>query len=87
MDNVWFEALVIILSVFLAVFLIVSIILATILIKIARQAKRIVDQAEQIADRAEHISAFFEKTATPVAIFKLVSNISEAIQKKAGRRK
>lgn len=86
MDSTWFEALVIILSVFLAIFLIAAILLTVKLIQIARAAKRIVEQAEQIADRAEHISAFFEKTATPVAMMKLMSNIGEFFQKKAGKK-
>lgn len=86
MDNTWFEVLVIILSVFLALFLILAIVLTYKLIQIAKQAKHIVDQAEQVADRAESISAFFEKTATPVALLKLFSNISEAIHKKSRKR-
>lgn len=87
MDNTWFEILVVILSVFLAVFLGLAIYLVVKIIQITRTAKRIIDQAEHIADRAEHISAFFEKTATPVALMKLMSNISEAIHKKAGRKR
>jgi predicted PurR-regulated permease PerM len=85
-DSSWFSALVIILSAFLALFLIIGIVLAVKIVQIVKQVKRIVDQAEQVADRAEHISAFFEKTATPVAILKLVSNISETLQKKVKRK-
>ena len=85
-DSTWFAVLVIILSSFLALFLILAIVLAVKLIQIVKQVKHIVDQAEQVADRAEHISAFFERTATPVAILKLVSNISETLQKKVKRK-
>ena len=85
-DSTWFATLVIILSVLLGVMLIVGILLAVKVLEIVKQTKRIVDQAEQMADRAEHITAFFQKTATPVAILKLVSNISDTLQKKAKRK-
>lgn len=85
-DSTWFAVLVIILSGFLAVSLILSIILLVKIIQITKKVKHIISQAEQVADRAENISAFFEKTATPVAILKLISNISETIQKKVKRK-
>lgn len=81
MYNNWFEALVIILSVMLAVLLLLSIILIVKIIQISSQIKKIVDHAEQAADKAEHIANFFEKSATPVAIVKLFSNISESFYK------
>lgn len=82
----WYGVLVIILSIFLALFLLLSIILTVKLIQIVNHVKKIVAQAEQVADRAEHISAFFEKTATPVAILKLISNASDALQKKVKKK-
>ncbi len=85
-DSTWFAVLVIILSVFLAIALILGIILLVKVIQVTKQVKGIVEQAEQVADRAEHISAFFEKTATPVAILKLISNVSETIQKKVKKK-
>jgi predicted PurR-regulated permease PerM len=85
-DSTWFAALVIVLSVFLAIFLIVTILLIVKLIQIIKTVKRITDQAEQVADRAEHISAFFEKTATPVAIMKLIANVTDTVSKKARRK-
>ena len=85
-DSTWFAVLVIILSAFLAIALILSVLLLVKVIQISKQVKRIIDQAEQVADRAEHISAFFEKTATPVAILKLISNLSETISKKVKRK-
>ena len=86
MISTWFEVLVIILSVFLALFLILSIIISIKIIQIVKALKRITDHAEQLADRADHISSFFEKTATPVALMKLVSNLSDVFQKK-GKKK
>lgn len=85
-DSTWFATLVIILSIFLGIFLIVGILLAVKVLQIVKQVKKIIEQAEHVADRAEHISAFFEKTATPVALLKLVSNITDTIQKKAKRK-
>lgn len=85
-DSTWFAVLVIILSVFLAISLILTIILLVKVIQVTKRVKRIVEQAESVADRAEHISAFFEKTATPVALIKLISNISETLQKKVKKK-
>ncbi len=85
-DSTWFAVLAIILSTFLAIFLILSIVLLVKIIKIVKQIKRIIDQAEQVADKAEHIAAFFEKTATPVALLKLVSNISDTLSKKVKKK-
>ena len=85
-DSTWFAVLVIILSSCLAIFLILAIYIAVKVIQITKQVKRIMDQAEEIADRAEHISAFFEKTATPVAILKLISNVSDTLQRKVKRK-
>ena len=85
-DSTWFAVLVIILSSFLAIFLLLSIVIAIQIIKIAKVVKRITEHAEQVADKAEHITTFFEKTATPVALMKLVSNFSEVFQKKGKKR-
>ena len=86
MDSVWFEIIVIILAFFLALFLLLSIIILVKVVQIIRVVKRIIEHAESVADKAEHITAFFEKTATPVAVVKLVSNISDAILRK-GKKK
>jgi predicted PurR-regulated permease PerM len=87
MDNTWFEVLVVILSVMLAIFLVVAIVLFVFILKVTRQIKRITEHAEQIADKADQLSGFFAKTATPVALMKLVSNISESFQNKARKHK
>jgi len=85
MSNDWFEALVIILSMMLALFLLLSIILLVRLIQITKQIQRITDQAELAVDKAESIADFFQKTATPVALLKLIANISEVVQKTANK--
>jgi hypothetical protein len=86
MDSIWYEILVVTLGSLLAILLILAIIIAVIVIKIARVAKRITQHAEQMADRADHMSAFFQQTATPLALFKLISNIADVIGKK-GKKK
>ena len=82
MDSSWYEALVIILASALAVFLILGIILMVKMIQIANTTKRITEHAEKVADQAEHVSEFFAKTATPVAVVKLLSNVSDLFQGK-----
>lgn len=86
MDTVWFEVLVVILSIFLAIFLVLGIILLTKLIQISNTIKRISDHAENVADKAEHVSDFFEKTTTSVAMVKLLSNISDTILNKRSKK-
>ena len=85
-DSTWFAVLVIILSSFLVIVLLLGIVLLIKAIQIVKQVKHVVHQAEQVADRAEHISSFFERTATPVAILKLISNMSETLRKKAKKK-
>lgn len=81
------EILVVILSITLAVFLLLGIYLIIKVIQVANHIKKITEHAEQVADRADHISDFFAKTATPVAIAKLIANLSDIIQKKRSSKK
>lgn len=74
-----------ILSVMLALFLLLSIILLARLIQISRQVKRITDYAEHAVDKAEEVASFFEKTATPIALMKLIANVSETVAKAADK--
>ena len=82
MDDPALTFLVIILSITLLIFLALGIYLIIRLIQISNHIKRITEHAEQMADRAEHVSSFFAKTATPVAIAKLVSNLADIVQNK-----
>lgn len=79
------EILVVILSSFLALFLLLGIILLVLCIKIANHIKHISERAEQIADKAEDVADFFSKAATPMALGKLISNISDVFRKKRGK--
>lgn len=87
MEDTALEILVIILSVTLAVFLLLGIYLTIKVIQVVNHIKKITEHAEQVADKADHISDFFAKTATPVAIAKLIANISDIIQKKRSLKK
>jgi len=70
-----FDVLVIVLSITLAILLIVSIILVVGLIKLVKQLRVISQKAEEIVDDVEAVSGFFRKSAAPVAITSLISNI------------
>lgn len=75
----------VILSVMLALFLLLSIVLIVRIIQITRQIRRITDHAENAVDKAEEIASFFEKTATPVAIMKIIANVSDTVTKAADK--
>lgn len=86
MDDVWFEVLVVILSIFLAIFLVLGIILLIKFIKLANTLNKITDHAERMADKAEHVSDFIEKTTTTAAMAKLAASISDSILKKGSKK-
>lgn len=78
--------LVIILSSTLAVFLILGIVIAVLVVQILRHIKHITEKAESIADKAEAVSEFFERGVGPMAIGRLITNISEVIFKKSNKK-
>ena len=78
------QVLLIIVSITLTLFLIVGIVLAIKLVQILDHVRRITEKAEKIADNAESVSEFFQKTAGPAAITKLVANIVHTLKKKKG---
>jgi hypothetical protein len=74
-----FQILVVVLTLLLLLFLTLSIVAIVKIIQILKHIKAIVEKAEDIADKAEAVGEFFQKTAGPVAIAKLVSNIAESV--------
>lgn len=70
-----YNILVIVLSIALALFLVVGIVLVVALVKLANQVRVITAKAEDIMNDVEAVSGFFKKSAGPVAITSLVSNI------------
>ncbi|GEM_PF-1007902 len=81
-----FEILVIALSVALAIFLTAAIVLTVVVIKLMQQVRIIVAKADDVMDNVESVSNFFRKTAGPVAITGLISNIVSAVTNAAKKR-
>jgi hypothetical protein len=71
------EVLLIIVSVVLSIFLIVGIIAGVYTIKILKQVRRITERAENVADSVEAAASTFEKSASPIAIIRIIGNIIE----------
>lgn len=69
------EVLLLIVSATLTIFLIVAMVAVVKFIQILRDIRRIAQKAEQIADKAEAVGEFFQKTAAPAAILKLIANV------------
>lgn len=76
------EILVITLGVFLALFLLLGIILVVMIINIAGRIKKIVEKAEAMADKVEHAGDLFHKTAGPLALARIVTNIADSFKHK-----
>ncbi len=87
MNETWFEVLVVIMSSLLIIILLIIIFILFKIAKVSKSVNKITTRAESLVDRADHISSFFEKTATPVALVKLVSNLSDAFSPKKGKKK
>ncbi len=76
------QILVVILAVTLAILLVLSIAIAVLVIQVLKHIRRITEKAESIADKAETVTSFFQQSAGPAAIAKLVSNIVHAVREK-----
>jgi hypothetical protein len=81
-----YGVLVIILSITLAIFLVIGIVLLVYLIKLVNQVRVITAKADAIVDDVEAVSDFFRKTAAPVAIGNLVSNIVSMVNDRRKRK-
>jgi hypothetical protein len=81
MDNAALTLLIVVSSV-LSVFLVLLSIAAYYFIRVMKRLDRVVDHAEQVADSVEAAASAFEKTATPMAVIKLISNIVSQVQKR-----
>ncbi|MEK7602877.1 MAG: hypothetical protein AAB459_01355 [Patescibacteria group bacterium] len=73
------QILVIILASALAAFLIIGIVALIKFIQILNHINKITEKAEHLAEQAEAVGSFFQKTAGPIAIGKLLGNIAEHI--------
>lgn len=80
------EVLLIIVSSVLAIFLIVTIVAVFYLISILRQVKRVVKTAENVAINVEAAAEAFERSASPLAAIKIISNIIKQASKAKNRK-
>lgn len=87
MDDTWFKILVIIMSGLLIIILIIVVFVLYKMAKMMKTVKQITDQASNLVGRADHVANFFAKTAAPVAIVKLVSNIANEFMDRKGKKK
>lgn len=69
------EVLLIIVSSILAIFLIILIAATIYVLKILRQVRRITQRAESVAGSVEAAATAFGKTATPLAVLKIIGKI------------
>ncbi len=81
-----FDILVALLSITLFILLIVSIILVISLIKLVKKLREITDTAREIVHDVETVSDFFKKSAGPVAITSLLSNIVSKVTEFKGKK-
>lgn len=81
------QILVIFLSTFLALFLLIGVIVLIKTLQVINSIKRITDKAEEIANKAEAVSEFFQASAGPAALGKLVSNIIQTVRENKGKDK
>lgn len=80
------EILVIIVSAVLAIFLIVLIIVLIQASKLIKQVKRVTVRAENVADSMEAAASAFERTASPIAIIKIIGNIIDQTTRSRKRK-
>ena len=76
------EVLVIIVSSVLSIFLLLAIVALVYLIGILKQVKKVTSRAENVAETVQAAASAFERTATPLAVFKLIGNIVGHAQKR-----
>lgn len=76
----------IVVSAALTVFLIAFSVALFYAISILKQVKRISERAENVADSVESAAAAFEKTASPLAILKIIGSIIDNANKLRRRK-
>ncbi len=80
------QALLIIVSSVLSIFLIVGIVALVYLVKVLKQIRRITEKAENVAESVESAANTFERTASPLAILKVIGSIIDNASKMKKRR-
>jgi hypothetical protein len=80
------EILLIIVSSILAIFLIILIAAVIYVVKILRQVRRIADRAENVAGSMEAAASALGRTATPLAVLKIIGKIMSQANKSRKRK-
>jgi len=80
------EILVIIVSSILAIFLIVLIVAGVYTVKILKQVRRITERAESVAGSVEAAASVFERSASPLAVIKIIGSIINHANKVRNRK-
>jgi hypothetical protein len=62
------------------------IVAAVYLLKIMRQLKRITARAENVADSVEAAASAFERTASPLAVLRVIGNIVNQVNRTRKRK-
>ncbi|HEX5448008.1 MAG TPA: hypothetical protein VFW90_02290 [Candidatus Saccharimonadales bacterium] len=78
--------LIIIVSSVLSVFLLVLIVMGIYAVKILKQVRRITERAENVAGSVEAAANTFERTASPLAVLKIIGNIVNQVNRVKKRR-
>ncbi len=81
------QILVIIVSATLTLFLVLAIVALVYIIRIVKSLQRVTDKAEDLVDKAEMVGELFGKAAGPVAIGRLVTNITDTVFKKSSKHR
>jgi uncharacterized protein YoxC len=81
------EVLLIIVSAVLAIFLAFLIATLIYVIKILKQVRHITQHAENVVDSVEAGASVFRRTASPLAVLKIVANIVEQSYKIGKKRR
>ena len=72
--------LLIVLSVTLVIFLIAAIVAVFKLISVLNSMKRVAEKAEKLADSAAAVGEFFSKATGPMALGKMLGNVTDFIK-------
>lgn len=82
-----YHILVVIISVLVILQLVVLVVAGVWMVKLLKDLKEITEKAKHVATNVESVSDFFQKTAGPMAIVKLLANITGAVTHKRRRSK
>jgi hypothetical protein len=81
------QIIAIILSVFLAIFLVLAITVLVLVVKLIKKVNRIVATAETVRDNAEAAAATLREASGPLALLKIIRNITRTVNDRKGKKK